>query len=228
MTLRKMPSRTLWRVHLMPDNSCDEVFLSKNLIHDLTKMADLIIIYRYKYRPICSEHLPQQAQPWVHHAEPFVVAGEVLSFATHNLTQPLSDFRAVHIIVIDPILITCVVWRVNINTLHLPCVIWQKRLESYKVVAFNYEVAAARLTHREFLLFPQKMKRHLVVMINNSLLSYPIKRRHKPLPIPITVFIYPGIPSHPPKSVRKIILKQQLITSKISIVIPNCTPPILA
>jgi hypothetical protein len=44
------------------------------------------------------------------------MAAQILPLFADNLTQPLLDFRVVDIIVVDPALVTSVIWRINVPT----------------------------------------------------------------------------------------------------------------
>ena len=61
---------------------------------------------------IIRQQLLQQLQPRVHHAQPLVVAGQVLALFADNRAQPLLDLRVIDIIVVDPALVAGVVWRI--------------------------------------------------------------------------------------------------------------------
>ena len=58
---------------------------------------------------IVRQQLLQQLQPRVHHAQPLVVAGQVLALFADNRAQPLLDLRVIDIIVVDPALVAGVV-----------------------------------------------------------------------------------------------------------------------
>lgn len=58
--------------------------------------------------------------------------------------------------------------------LDLPGVVRQKRFESDEVVAFDDQVAAARIANRSLRHVAQQMKWHGVVMIPHRLFSHPI------------------------------------------------------
>ncbi len=50
------------------------------------------------------------------------MAAQVFRFLTDNLPEPLLDSRIVNVVVVDPVLVACVVWRVDVDTLHLSSV----------------------------------------------------------------------------------------------------------
>ncbi len=52
----------------------------------------------------------------IHHAQPLVVAGQVLALFADDLAQPLLDLRVIDVIVINPALVSCVVGRINVPT----------------------------------------------------------------------------------------------------------------
>ena len=79
------------------------------------------------------QQLLQQLQPGIHHAQPFVVPGQVLALPAHDLPQPLADFRVVYIVIVDPALVSRVVGRVDIDALHPSLVPGQQSFEHLQV-----------------------------------------------------------------------------------------------
>ena len=69
-----------------------------------------------KNNPIICQQLLQQLQARIHHAQPLVVAGQVLALFADNLAQPLLDLRVIDIIVVDPALVAGVVGRIYVPT----------------------------------------------------------------------------------------------------------------
>ena len=92
-----------------------------------------------KIAPIFCEELTKEGKPRIKHAEPLVVARQILRFGSHGLAQPVADFWAVDRVVVDPIFVPRVVGRVDVDALHLPGVIRQKCLERQQVVALHQE-----------------------------------------------------------------------------------------
>ena len=76
--------------------------ISENLIAYQTQMVKFSIINADKNNPIIRQQLLQQLQARVHHAQPLVMAGQVLALFADNLAQPLLDFWVIDIIVVDP------------------------------------------------------------------------------------------------------------------------------
>lgn len=97
-----------------------------------------------------------------------------LAFLTDDLTQPLTDQRAVDVVVVGPALVACVVRRIDVDALHLPRVVRQQRFERDKVVALHDEIAVSRLAAGKLRHVFQQMKRHLQMMIDDSFLAYPV------------------------------------------------------
>ena len=66
---------------------------------------------------------------------------ERLAFLADHLAQPLANLRAVDVVVVGPALVARVVRRVDVDTLDLPRVARQQRLQGVQVVALDDEVA---------------------------------------------------------------------------------------
>ena len=92
-----------------------------------------------KNRPIIRQQFPQELQPGRHHAEPFVMAGQII--LSDFLAQPFLDHRTIHIVVIHPALIPRVIRRVYVDALHLSGVLRKQCLQRKEVVPFNNQVA---------------------------------------------------------------------------------------
>ena len=60
----------------------------------------------------------EESESGVHHAEPTVMSVQSLSFLPNNLSQPFTDDGIIDIVVIDPTLVSCVVWWIDVDTLH--------------------------------------------------------------------------------------------------------------
>jgi hypothetical protein len=101
-----------------------------------------------------------------------------LALFPYDFTQPLADYRAVHIIVISPAFVTGVVGWVNVNTFNLTRVIREQGLERNEVVPLDNEVAFSRLTARQFRYIFQKVKRDLVMVVYDSFLTDPVQSGH--------------------------------------------------
>ena len=100
------------RICALPRNIGNKTITSKNFITNQLEIGILRIINADKNNPILRQQLLQQLQPRVHHAQPLVVAGQVLALSADNLTQPLLDLRIIDIIVVDPALVAGVVGRI--------------------------------------------------------------------------------------------------------------------
>ena len=136
-----------------------------------------------KNNTIVRQQLLQQLQPRVHHAQPLVVAGQVLALFACNLAQPLFDFRIVDVIVIDPALVAGVVGRIDVNALDAPLIPGQQCFQGFQIVAPDDHVFAAII----FVVLPvfikavlalQHPKRHVLMVIDHLALSNPFKCWH--------------------------------------------------
>ena len=94
------------------------------------------------------------------------MAAEIFTLLAYSIANPFEDARILHVIVIDPSLISGVIRRVDIDTINAPLILRKQRLQSDKIVAVYYLVATfgSRLfpTLRiKTILMLQNMKRHL-------------------------------------------------------------------
>ena len=96
-----------------PDQLSNEVCLPENLIHNQAKVCYFDIINADENNAI----IRQQLQARIHHAQPLVVAGQVLALFADDLAQPLLDLRVIDVIVINPALVSCVVGRIGCRVL---------------------------------------------------------------------------------------------------------------
>ena len=126
----------------------------------------------------------KQSQPRIHHTEPFVVAAQVLTLLADNLAQPLLDFRIIHIVVVDPFLVPGIVGRIDIDALDSPLVFGKQGFQRFEVVAVNDFITAicrsrvSRIIYPEPIFVLQHPIWHLLMVIDNFLLSYPSQCRH--------------------------------------------------
>ena len=143
----------------------------------------LSVINADENNTIVRQQLLQQLQARVHHAQPLVMAGQVLALFADNLAQPLLDLRVVDIIVIDPALVARVVRRIDIDALDAPLIPGQQRFQRFQIIAPNDHVLAAvvRLVLSVFIkavLALQHPKRHVLMVIDHLAFSNPFKRWH--------------------------------------------------
>ena len=126
----------------------------------------------------------KQSQPRIHHAEPFVVAAQVLTLLADNLPQPLLDFRIIHIVVVDPFLVSGIVGWIDIDTLDSPLVFGKQGFQRFEVVAVNDFIATICGSRVSWIICPESVFmlqhpiRHFLMVIDNFLLSYPSQCRH--------------------------------------------------
>lgn len=100
-----------------------------------------IVIERHPQAAAFGQEFTQQHEPRPHHAQPLVVAQQVL--AVHRIAgQPFLHDRGIDIVVVTPLFISGVVRRVNEDQINLSRVARQQALQRMQVVAVNDEIAA--------------------------------------------------------------------------------------
>ena len=136
-----------------------------------------------KDHPVIGEKPLQQFQPWVHHAEPFVMTGEILTLSADHLSQPFQDAGIIHVIVVDPLLIAGVVRRIDIDTLDPALIAWQQGFQRVQIIPVDDHILAAIvlvvLPCLIITVLPlQHPVRHVQVMIDDFIFSDPFKGGH--------------------------------------------------
>lgn len=103
------------------------------------------------------------------------MAGQVLALAADYLTEPLPYTGIIDVIVVNPALVACVVWRIYVDTADLALILRQKGFQRRKVIAVDYHIAVGFTV---FVLCIKHTVRHVHVMIDDFILAYPVKCRH--------------------------------------------------
>ena len=106
-------------------------------------MRLFVVIKRDKNHSIIRQKLLQQFQTRIHHAQPFVVAAQILALFANYLMQPFLYARVVHIVVVNPFFFARVVGRIDVNAVHPPAKLGQQAFERKQVVAVNQKIVAA-------------------------------------------------------------------------------------
>ena len=57
----------------------------------------------------------EETEAWVHHAEPFVVSGEIFSEFTDGFSKPFLNRWVVNVIVVAPILVACIIRWIHLT-----------------------------------------------------------------------------------------------------------------
>ena len=96
----------------LPGNIGNKAVTAENLITNQLEIGILRIINADENNSVVRQQLLQQLQAQIHHAQPLVMAGQVLALFADNLAQPFFDLRVIDIIVIDPALVAGVVGRI--------------------------------------------------------------------------------------------------------------------
>ena len=55
------------------------------------------------------QQLLQQFQPGAHHAQPLIVAGQVLALLAHHFAQPLFDLGVIDVVIVHPALVAGII-----------------------------------------------------------------------------------------------------------------------
>ena len=97
-----------------------------------------VVVDAYENYPVIVQQLTQKFEAGQHHAQPFVVAGEV--FAVNRYAEPFLHHRRIDFVVVSPAFAAGVVGRVNVDALHPAGVGGQQRLQRLEVVAMNDEI----------------------------------------------------------------------------------------
>ena len=98
-----------------PDHSSDKILLTKYFITNATQIIELCIVNANKNSAVLCKQLLQKPQPGIHHAQPFVMTGEVFALFADYLSEPLTDAGIIHVVVVDPPLIAGVVGRIDVD-----------------------------------------------------------------------------------------------------------------
>ena len=151
-----------------------KIYCSEYFIHDIPKCLYLVVIDANKDRSILPKKLPEQCEPWIHHAKPAIMPIQCLAFPAYDLAKPIPDNRAIHVVVINPVFVARIVGRIDIDALHLSGIVGQQRLERDEVIALDNKIAVARLAAGKTRHVLKQVKRHLKVMVDYSFFSDPV------------------------------------------------------
>lgn len=91
-----------------------EAITAENFITNLFEAGIFRIVNADKDNAFLIQQLLQQPQPRIHHTQPFVMTGEILSFFADYLPQPLTNAGIIHVVVVNPPLIAGIVGRINV------------------------------------------------------------------------------------------------------------------
>src|ERR1035441_5055476 len=61
-------------------------------------------------------------------------------FNRNRLSEPIFGIRIIYPVIIYPALVAGIVWRIDINALHLPSEVWHERFQSFEIIAVNDNV----------------------------------------------------------------------------------------
>ena len=174
---------TFRRIVFTPYYSGYKVLLTEYFIANRTEIEEFCVINTDKDCSILRQQLLQQLQPRVHHAQPLVVAGQVLALFADNLAQPPLDLRVIDIIVINPALVAGVVGRIDVDALDAPLVPGQQCFQGFQIIAPDDHVFAAVIlavlpVFIKAVLALQHPERNFLMVTDHLALSNPFKCWH--------------------------------------------------
>ena len=111
------------------------------------------------------------------------MTGEILSLYADHLPEPFHDSRIVYVIIVDPFLVACVIWRINIDALNLSLIPGQQGFQRVQIISVDDHVLAAVVLFVLSVLIIavlalQHPIRYIQMMIDNFIFSDPFKCRH--------------------------------------------------
>jgi hypothetical protein len=141
-------------------------------------VVDFVIVNGDEDSTIGTEELAEEFKAWKHHAEPFVVAGEVV--APDGFGEPLLDGGRVYVVVVCPAFVAGVIGRVDVDALHLSAIARKQGAESLQVISFDDEIFRRFAPRRQgkLRLFAEQAHGNVVMMIENVGFTDKIKDRH--------------------------------------------------
>ena len=170
-------------VHRPPRENGEEILLAENLVHHHPQMMLLVVVDGNEDRPVPRQQLLEQLQARPHHAQPLLMALQVLAVDRTVLLQPSPHQRAVDVVVVAPPLVAGVVGRVDIDAFHPLGVARQQCLECLEVVAVDDQVVVrpGRI-ERAVVVGDQRAVGHRQVVRVDMLLALEFQRRHGAYP----------------------------------------------
>ena len=129
-----------WGIIFLPDDIRDKCIFAEYFIDNATSAMNLVVIERHPKADVLRKQFAKQHKTRPHHAQPLIVPQHVLGIHWIR-AQPLAHDRRVDVIVVTPVLVACVVGRVDENQIHFTGVARQQALERVKVVTVNDQVA---------------------------------------------------------------------------------------
>ena len=169
------------RVVSLPRYIRDEARGGENLVAHEPQVRELRIVNADEDGARQGEKLPQKLEPRAHHAQPLVVAREVLALLAHGLPKPLFDARVVDVVVVHPALVAGVVRRIDVDAVDPALILRQQGLQRLEVVAVDDHVPAVRAVAVEHALLGNALEhavRDVAVVVDHLLLAHPVESRH--------------------------------------------------
>src|SRR2546426_187921 len=115
---RKWHSAHCGRASPFPNEGAECIGNPEDFVHQQPQRSHLVFVNADENDSVTTEKLTKNREAGIHHAEPFVMPGEISSLFTNLSTQPMPNLGAIYSIVENPVLITGVIGRVYIDALH--------------------------------------------------------------------------------------------------------------
>jgi hypothetical protein len=118
----------------------------------------------------------EETQTRIHHTEPLIMTREIFSLLADYGMEPPLHLGIVHIVVVDPSLIPCIVRRIYVDTLHPSTILGEERLQGLEIVS-SYDLILTRITPIVVLLVQETIW-DLTMMVDDFVFSDPVESGH--------------------------------------------------
>ena len=127
MRARKIYGRIFSRMNFFPYYLCNKITFSENLVAYQLQICLLVIVDTDENSTSVGQQFMQQLQSRIHHTKPFVVAGQIFAFLSHNFTEPFFDIGIVYVVVVNPFFVARIIRRIYINAINPSFILRKQR-----------------------------------------------------------------------------------------------------
>lgn len=106
------------------------------------------------------------------------MAAEVFAFLAYDFAKPPFQFRIADIVVIDPVFVTGIVGRIDVDALDTAFVVGEQGFQGFEIVAVNNAILSTGSVVSECVLRVEHPKRYVVVMVDYLIFPNPGKCGH--------------------------------------------------
>lgn len=166
-----------------PRNNSPTITRPKNLITNLFKVRQFILINAYKYKSIIFEKVSSNTQARVNHTQPIRMEPPLRN-SIRNQANPILIFlirthqiaiRALSKIILIYKVIPSIIWRIYIYNLYLSKITFLKQLQSIKVIPFYKKIFRGIEIHTFFDTRPQCLRNRRIRRQQGFALARPIQ-----------------------------------------------------